>query len=410
MNTFPRYTGYGLYNYCYQILEEANITLDGKFSVCASFYNVFCGGKDPKKQQLVAVIFCLEDKEKRYRELAVTDSKEYFELPKEALINFFNDKEAVVSIRLFEKVYSRDNCSSLGFQNVRFNLHETRSKVVSFRFSDISIQVKRALEKIHTNFEETFNYMTEMRALHQKQVMREETTPKNIKLENDMNQNPLEPKNLIDLDKSKSSPTKSKILMPNKPRPKSSDTTHNNNNDNNRECLYCGRKTTPMWRRGPDGPGTLCNACGVKWRHGKILCDKNDTKAASSTVTTNKKVDSINTRLPSLRAKRKSTEDTSTSIPPTKYQKEKKSTPVVAMNSLDHVNKSKNNDNDDSLLVSNSVSSSSSASPHSANLKYYHHSSMNTTIIEDDVAYHDHHSFGVDAVEAATVLTLLKRS
>ena len=26
-----------------------------------------------------------------------------------------------------------------------------------------------------------------------------------------------------------------------------------------------------MWRRGPGGPGTLCNACGVKWKHGKIL-------------------------------------------------------------------------------------------------------------------------------------------
>jgi hypothetical protein len=26
-----------------------------------------------------------------------------------------------------------------------------------------------------------------------------------------------------------------------------------------------------MWRRGPSGPGTLCNACGVKWKNGKIL-------------------------------------------------------------------------------------------------------------------------------------------
>ncbi|SAL97045.1 hypothetical protein [Absidia glauca] len=39
-----------------------------------------------------------------------------------------------------------------------------------------------------------------------------------------------------------------------------------------RKCFYCGSKTTPMWRRGPDGAGTLCNACGVKWKHGKILC------------------------------------------------------------------------------------------------------------------------------------------
>lgn len=38
-----------------------------------------------------------------------------------------------------------------------------------------------------------------------------------------------------------------------------------------KKCLYCGSKSTPMWRRGPQGAGTLCNACGVKWKHGKIL-------------------------------------------------------------------------------------------------------------------------------------------
>lgn len=38
-----------------------------------------------------------------------------------------------------------------------------------------------------------------------------------------------------------------------------------------RLCAYCGTNETPMWRRGPLGTGTLCNKCGVKWRHGKIL-------------------------------------------------------------------------------------------------------------------------------------------
>lgn len=38
-----------------------------------------------------------------------------------------------------------------------------------------------------------------------------------------------------------------------------------------RKCFYCGVRTTPMWRRGPEGAGTLCNACGVKWKNGKIL-------------------------------------------------------------------------------------------------------------------------------------------
>ncbi|KAH3758692.1 hypothetical protein Pelo_9510 [Pelomyxa schiedti] len=30
-------------------------------------------------------------------------------------------------------------------------------------------------------------------------------------------------------------------------------------------CHFCGRKSTPEWRKGPDGPATLCNACGLQW-------------------------------------------------------------------------------------------------------------------------------------------------
>ncbi|KAF9434724.1 hypothetical protein BGZ76_007539 [Entomortierella beljakovae] len=40
-----------------------------------------------------------------------------------------------------------------------------------------------------------------------------------------------------------------------------------------RQCAYCGCTSTPTWRRGPDGPHTLCNACGVKWRQGRIFID-----------------------------------------------------------------------------------------------------------------------------------------
>lgn len=51
-----------------------------------------------------------------------------------------------------------------------------------------------------------------------------------------------------------------------------------------KKCLYCGSKSTPMWRRGPQGAGTLCNACGVKWKHGKILIGNGTDTAIPAAV------------------------------------------------------------------------------------------------------------------------------
>ena len=38
-----------------------------------------------------------------------------------------------------------------------------------------------------------------------------------------------------------------------------------------KRCAHCNTHTTPLWRNGPDGPKTLCNACGVRdnRRHAK---------------------------------------------------------------------------------------------------------------------------------------------
>ena len=30
-------------------------------------------------------------------------------------------------------------------------------------------------------------------------------------------------------------------------------------------CVTCGRTDSPEWRKGPKGPKTLCNACGLRW-------------------------------------------------------------------------------------------------------------------------------------------------
>ncbi len=36
-------------------------------------------------------------------------------------------------------------------------------------------------------------------------------------------------------------------------------------------CFHCGTTETPLWRKGPSGPNTLCNACGTRWRrHGTV--------------------------------------------------------------------------------------------------------------------------------------------
>ncbi|KAG6429238.1 hypothetical protein SASPL_107283 [Salvia splendens] len=34
--------------------------------------------------------------------------------------------------------------------------------------------------------------------------------------------------------------------------------------DDDKACKVCGSQSTPLWRKGPDGPQTLCNACGLR--------------------------------------------------------------------------------------------------------------------------------------------------
>jgi len=57
-------------------------------------------------------------------------------------------------------------------------------------------------------------------------------------------------------------------------------------------CHFCGRRETPEWRKGPGGPATLCNACGLQWakkmraqRHSSSASSK-PSSTATSTATT----------------------------------------------------------------------------------------------------------------------------
>ncbi|XP_044366979.1 GATA transcription factor 4 [Triticum aestivum] len=38
-----------------------------------------------------------------------------------------------------------------------------------------------------------------------------------------------------------------------------------------RRCTHCASEVTPQWRQGPLGPRTLCNACGVRYKTGRLL-------------------------------------------------------------------------------------------------------------------------------------------
>lgn len=38
-----------------------------------------------------------------------------------------------------------------------------------------------------------------------------------------------------------------------------------------KQCSHCGVQKTPLWRTGPLGEKTLCNACGVRFKSGRLL-------------------------------------------------------------------------------------------------------------------------------------------
>lgn len=38
-----------------------------------------------------------------------------------------------------------------------------------------------------------------------------------------------------------------------------------------KKCMHCESTKTPQWREGPMGHATLCNACGVQYRHGRLF-------------------------------------------------------------------------------------------------------------------------------------------
>ncbi|KAL4386544.1 hypothetical protein GQ457_09G006370 [Hibiscus cannabinus] len=52
---------------------------------------------------------------------------------------------------------------------------------------------------------------------------------------------------------------------------KKTDDPNGNSESSGRKCLHCASEKTPQWRTGPLGPKTLCNACGVRYKSGRLV-------------------------------------------------------------------------------------------------------------------------------------------
>ncbi|KAE8711970.1 hypothetical protein F3Y22_tig00110266pilonHSYRG00024 [Hibiscus syriacus] len=53
--------------------------------------------------------------------------------------------------------------------------------------------------------------------------------------------------------------------------PTENGTTRNQSGQAVRKCMHCEITKTPQWRAGPIGPKTLCNACGVRYKSGRLF-------------------------------------------------------------------------------------------------------------------------------------------
>ncbi|KAL5770372.1 hypothetical protein ACOSP7_014526 [Xanthoceras sorbifolium] len=53
----------------------------------------------------------------------------------------------------------------------------------------------------------------------------------------------------------------------------------NNSGQQPRRCTHCLAQRTPQWRAGPLGPKTLCNACGVRYKSGRLLPEYRPAKS-----------------------------------------------------------------------------------------------------------------------------------
>ncbi|KAK6118445.1 hypothetical protein DH2020_047862 [Rehmannia glutinosa] len=61
------------------------------------------------------------------------------------------------------------------------------------------------------------------------------------------------------------------LVKKQKKKPTDSDAAGGGGAGQPRRCSHCGVTKTPQWRAGPLGSKTLCNACGVRYKSGRLL-------------------------------------------------------------------------------------------------------------------------------------------
>ncbi|CAL9131818.1 unnamed protein product [Musa acuminata var. zebrina] len=57
--------------------------------------------------------------------------------------------------------------------------------------------------------------------------------------------------------------------------------------DGERICRHCGTRETPQWRSGPNGSSELCNACGIRYKSGRLFPEYRPSTTATSIDSSN---------------------------------------------------------------------------------------------------------------------------
>ncbi|KAG0735338.1 hypothetical protein G6F23_011656 [Rhizopus arrhizus] len=397
-------------------LGFASVKFESYFYPNITFYEII---KQEESSSTRDVIFCMNQTQQ------LSDQGRYYQFPHEAIVEALNHTstfDVLVSFHLpkdsnLSVLHSACSCKNASkleeFANVctrpkrrltdpsLLQPQQPRSDcyAINIGLTGVSDILLSALKQTVFNFETRYEKMIELMKLHNQQVTAQKMIgPLDTREEKsgwlssdegeEIEEEEEEEEEEIEEIESTIGITSTDSTMETDSTPPASA-----NNKPNKQCSYCGSKSTPMWRRGPEGAGTLCNACGVKWKHGKILCGGTEyfppqTKSTRNFVEKKKR----------KYKKRVKKEEHQLAI--TKSSNNKRAAAAAAAAAIVAGNKY----GSDLDILLNSEEEQEQPS--------HHHRRRHTTDISMIQTYGFNSTFdaGVDAVEAAAVLTLLKRS